>query len=441
MTACNYPTYRTRSASSRSRSPRRSSSASTPSAAPRPATWRNSVAAHAAAGGHPLLRDDPARSGAGQGARLADLRADDGAIRGNYDDVNRLCTEIADKYGWAIVNVNLRPYYTEGAKTYGFEIAEQLGWRLPQHTVVPTAGGTILPKIYKALPRVHRARAGRGRRAEDLLRAGGRLQPGGDGDPAGHATSSSRRSRTRSPRASRSATRPTATTRSSVVSESGGWGVSATDARSSTRSSCWRAAEGIWTEPAGGTTLACAIKLIESGRIPQGRVDRRQHHRQRPQDDRGAAGAAARRAGDRGEARGLQGDLRPSTGRASRPGDALRGRGQAWPTKSAFASRHRCGATRRGASSLELAGATVGEVLREPDAAPREAARAAVRRRRASLNRFVNVFLNEEDIRFLQGLDTKVKDGDGVELVPAIAGGSWARSRRCGSTEARRFRA
>ncbi|MGH7214546.1 MAG: pyridoxal-phosphate dependent enzyme, partial [Tepidisphaeraceae bacterium] len=64
-------------------------------------------------------------------------------IRGNYDDVNRLCTEIADKYGWAIVNVNLRPYYTEGAKTYGFEIAEQLGWQLPQHTVVPTAGGTI----------------------------------------------------------------------------------------------------------------------------------------------------------------------------------------------------------------------------------------------------------------------------------------------------------
>ena len=71
-------------------------------------------------------------------------------IRGNYDDVNRLCTEIADKYGWAIVNVNLRPYYTEGAKTYGFEIAEQLGWQLPQHTIVPTAGGTILPKIYKA---------------------------------------------------------------------------------------------------------------------------------------------------------------------------------------------------------------------------------------------------------------------------------------------------
>ncbi len=71
-------------------------------------------------------------------------------IQGNYDDVNRLCSEIADKYNWAIVNVNLRPFYTEGAKTFGFEIAEQLGWKLPRHTIVPTAGGTILPKVYKA---------------------------------------------------------------------------------------------------------------------------------------------------------------------------------------------------------------------------------------------------------------------------------------------------
>ena len=71
-------------------------------------------------------------------------------IRGNYDDVNRLCSEIADKYGWAFVNINLRPYYTEGAKTFGFEVAEQLGWKLPDHIVVPTAGGTILPKVAKA---------------------------------------------------------------------------------------------------------------------------------------------------------------------------------------------------------------------------------------------------------------------------------------------------
>jgi threonine synthase len=72
------------------------------------------------------------------------------SIKGNYDDVNRLCSEIADKYGWAFVNVNLRPYYAEGAKTHGFEIAEQLGWKLPRHVVVASAGGTILPKIAKA---------------------------------------------------------------------------------------------------------------------------------------------------------------------------------------------------------------------------------------------------------------------------------------------------
>ena len=71
-------------------------------------------------------------------------------VRGNYDEVNRLCTQIASEFPFALVNVNLRPYYTEGAKTHGFEIAEQLGWTLPRHTVVPVAGGTILPKVWKA---------------------------------------------------------------------------------------------------------------------------------------------------------------------------------------------------------------------------------------------------------------------------------------------------
>src|SRR5262249_36966577 len=72
------------------------------------------------------------------------------AVDGNYDDVNRLCSGIASKYRGAFVNVNLRPYYTEGAKTYGFEICEQLGWRTPQNLVCPVAGGTILPKIWTA---------------------------------------------------------------------------------------------------------------------------------------------------------------------------------------------------------------------------------------------------------------------------------------------------
>jgi threonine synthase len=94
------------------------------------------------------------------------------AVRGNYDDVNRLCTQVADKYAWGFANINLRAYYAEGAKTYGFEIAEQLGWRLPRHVVSPVAGGTLLPRIVKGfeefrkfglvsgeLPAIHAAQA------------------------------------------------------------------------------------------------------------------------------------------------------------------------------------------------------------------------------------------------------------------------------------------
>src|SRR5207247_7447906 len=73
------------------------------------------------------------------------------AIAGNYDDVNRLCTQVADRYGWGFVNINLRAYYAEGAKTMGFEIVEQLGWRYPKHLVSPVAGGTLLPRILRGL--------------------------------------------------------------------------------------------------------------------------------------------------------------------------------------------------------------------------------------------------------------------------------------------------
>jgi threonine synthase len=73
------------------------------------------------------------------------------AVEGNYDQVNRLCSEIATKYKWAFVNINIRPYYAEGSKTYGYEIAEQLGWKTPKHIVVPCAGGSLITKIWKGL--------------------------------------------------------------------------------------------------------------------------------------------------------------------------------------------------------------------------------------------------------------------------------------------------
>jgi threonine synthase len=69
------------------------------------------------------------------------------AVRGNYDDVNRLCAEIADRYGWAFVNINLRPFYAEGSKTLAYEVVEQLGWRAPDTVIVPTASGAMFTRI------------------------------------------------------------------------------------------------------------------------------------------------------------------------------------------------------------------------------------------------------------------------------------------------------
>lgn len=77
-------------------------------------------------------------------------------VTGTYDDVNRLCSEIAAKYNWGFANVNLRPFYGEGSKTYGYEIAEQLGWRAPDHVIVPVGGASLITKIHKALNEFHK---------------------------------------------------------------------------------------------------------------------------------------------------------------------------------------------------------------------------------------------------------------------------------------------
>jgi threonine synthase len=78
------------------------------------------------------------------------------AVDGNYDDVNRLCAELASEYPWAFVNVNVRPFYAEGSKTLAFETAEQLGWETPDHVVVPIASGSLLTKIHKGFQELHK---------------------------------------------------------------------------------------------------------------------------------------------------------------------------------------------------------------------------------------------------------------------------------------------
>ena len=229
----------------------------------------NSVSAHAARAGLRCWIFIPADLEQGKviGSTIYGPRAI--AIHGNYDDVNRLCSEIADKYGWAFVNINIRPYYTEGAKTYGFEIAEQLGWRLPQHVVVPTAGGTILPKVAKAfeelqtvglvedgpVPKIYTAQAAgcapvvtalhKGTDQIDPVKPNTIAKSIAIGNPAdGYYVLQ-------------------------AVRESGGWGEAVTDEEIVAGIQLLARTEGIFTEPAGGTTVAVTKKLIEQGRIPR----------------------------------------------------------------------------------------------------------------------------------------------------------------------------
>jgi len=110
----------------------------------------NATAAHAAKAGMPcyvFVPEDLERAKIlateAYGAKVV-------AVKGNYDAVNRLCSEVAEALPWAFVNVNMRPFYAEGSKSLGFEVAEQLGWRLPDHVVVPIASGALLTKVHRA---------------------------------------------------------------------------------------------------------------------------------------------------------------------------------------------------------------------------------------------------------------------------------------------------
>ncbi|HET9315587.1 MAG TPA: threonine synthase [Vicinamibacteria bacterium] len=110
----------------------------------------NAVAAGAAAAGLSAVVLVPKDLEAAKLTGTAVFGATLVGVEGNYDRVNRLCAQIADRYGWGIVNVNLRAYYGEGSKTVGFEVAEQLGWRLPRHVVAPMAGGSLVTKVERA---------------------------------------------------------------------------------------------------------------------------------------------------------------------------------------------------------------------------------------------------------------------------------------------------
>jgi threonine synthase len=190
-------------------------------------------------------------------------------VTGTYDEVNRLCSQIALKFQMGFVNVNLRPYYAEGSKTFGFEIAEDLGWRVPPHVVCPMAGGSLIGKIHKAFQelktvglvkdatcRMYGAQATGCNPISDAVKTGrARHKPIKTpntickslaiGDPADGFFAAK------------------------LIRDTGGWAEDVSDAELSEAMYLLAKTEGIFAETAGGVTVAVTRKLLEQGKLPR----------------------------------------------------------------------------------------------------------------------------------------------------------------------------
>ncbi|MEW6714661.1 MAG: threonine synthase [Nitrospirota bacterium] len=188
------------------------------------------------------------------------------AVDGNYDDVNRLCSEIANKYRWAFVNINIRPFYAEGSKSQGFEIIEQLGWKAPDAVVVPCASGSLLTKIWKSfkemkevglIDEVHtKVFAAQATGCSPIVAA---IKQGIDVIKPVKPDTIAKSLAIGNPADGFYAIH--------VIRETGGHGEDASDQEIIDAMKLLAKTEGIFAETAGGVTLASAIKLINSGKI------------------------------------------------------------------------------------------------------------------------------------------------------------------------------
>lgn len=189
------------------------------------------------------------------------------AVEGNYDQVNRLCSEIATRYQWAFVNINIRPYYAEGSKTYGYEIAEQLGWNTPKHIIVPCAGGSLITKIWKGLKEFQKIGL--------LGTVDTKIYAAQATGCAPIVTAVKEHSEIIKP------IKPDTIAKSlaignpadgiyaaGTVRETGGWAEDVTDEEIVDAIKLLASTEGIFTETAGGVTVGVTKKLLEQGRIP-----------------------------------------------------------------------------------------------------------------------------------------------------------------------------
>jgi threonine synthase len=187
-------------------------------------------------------------------------------INGNYDHVNRLCSQIADRFHWGLVNVNLRPYYSEGSKTHGFEIAEQLGWRLPDNVVVPMAGGSLIGKIAKAF----RELVTLGWVEDKPVKFFG-AQATGCSPISTAVKNGAQRFDPQKPntiaRSLAIGNPADGNYASKLIRESGGWADDVSDPEIVAAIKLLAETQGVFTETAGGVTVGVTQKFIDQGRI------------------------------------------------------------------------------------------------------------------------------------------------------------------------------
>ena len=187
-------------------------------------------------------------------------------VAGNYDQVNRLCSQIADRYRWGFVNINLRPYYSEGSKTVGYEIAEQLGWRLPDNVVVPMAGGSLITKIAKAFGELVELGWVKAKPVKFFGAQATGCSPISHAVKADLAEIEPQKPKTiarslaiGSPADARYALK--------TIRSSGGWAEDVPDAEIIEGIKLLAETEGLFTETAGGVTTAVTRKLATEGRF------------------------------------------------------------------------------------------------------------------------------------------------------------------------------
>ncbi len=190
------------------------------------------------------------------------------AVDGNYDEVNRLCSEIANKHHWAFVNINIRPFYGEGSKSLGFEVAEQLGWKTPHNIVVPNASGSLMTKIWKSFKELEklglvppvktRVFAAQAEGCNPIAVA---IREGSDIIRPVKPRTIAKSLAIGNPADGYYAVK--------VTRETGGYGADSTDQEIVDAIKLLAETEGVFAETAGGVTVSAAKKLVESGRIPK----------------------------------------------------------------------------------------------------------------------------------------------------------------------------